>query len=203
LETAHVVCGLLDQVAEALTPFTIAKVEGDAVFCYAHDEIIDGQGTLELMSSAYEAFRAQTTLIEDAGGCPCPACGLVGTVGLKFVLHHGEFAMHRIAGHTELIGRDVIVVHRLLKNAVSDGTLRDYILATRPWTDRFGVDVDTLERGTATYDHVGTIEFTVRDLQANIAPHAIPSTRPTGSAGACSYVPSPIRRSAATNDYGQ
>jgi len=39
---------------------------------------------------------------------------------LKFVCHHGEFIKHRMAGREELAGLDVIVVHRLLKNAMNE-----------------------------------------------------------------------------------
>ena len=39
---------------------------------------------------------------------------------LKFVSHHGEFIKHKMAGREELAGRDVIVIHRLLKNAVNE-----------------------------------------------------------------------------------
>lgn len=39
---------------------------------------------------------------------------------LKFVAHHGEFIKQRMGGRDELAGRDVILVHRLLKNGVKD-----------------------------------------------------------------------------------
>jgi len=39
---------------------------------------------------------------------------------LKFVGHHGEFIKQRMAGREELAGRDVILIHRLLKNAVNE-----------------------------------------------------------------------------------
>ncbi len=37
---------------------------------------------------------------------------------LKFVCHHGEFIKQKMSGRDELAGRDVILVHRLLKNSV-------------------------------------------------------------------------------------
>ena len=37
---------------------------------------------------------------------------------LKIVVHHGSVIRHRIAGREELVGSDVIVAHRLLKNHV-------------------------------------------------------------------------------------
>lgn len=39
---------------------------------------------------------------------------------LKFVVHCGPYAAHVVAGREELVGYDVILVHRLLKNQVAD-----------------------------------------------------------------------------------
>ena len=38
----------------------------------------------------------------------------------KFVVHHGEMVKQKMGGREELAGRDVILVHRLLKNSVSE-----------------------------------------------------------------------------------
>ena len=37
---------------------------------------------------------------------------------VKFVGHHGEFVRQKMSGREELAGKDVILVHRLLKNDV-------------------------------------------------------------------------------------
>jgi uncharacterized protein DUF2652 len=42
------------------------------------------------------------------------------TLDVKFVCHHGEFIKHRMGGREELVGRDVILVHHLLKNVVNE-----------------------------------------------------------------------------------
>jgi hypothetical protein len=34
----------------------------------------------------------------------------------EFVCHHGEFIKQKMSGRDELAGRDVILVHRLLKS---------------------------------------------------------------------------------------
>jgi hypothetical protein len=39
---------------------------------------------------------------------------------LKSVSHHGELVRHKMAGREELAGRDVILIHRLLKNGVNE-----------------------------------------------------------------------------------
>ena len=59
---------------------------------------------------------------------------------LKFVVHCGQYAAHVVAGREELIGYDVIPVHRLLKNRVADeiGT-RGYALLTMSAIEELGL----------------------------------------------------------------
>lgn len=167
LEASHVVCELLDTVATSLEPFEVAKLEGDAVFCRAPHGAISGTGTLDRITEAYCRFVEHAGRINTQSGCRCPACGLLPGLGLKFVLHHGEYAVHEIAGSTELVGPEVILVHRLLKNAV--GTQwghRDYVLATEQWAQRTGVELDVLggERHAEAYEHIGEVRCVVLNL---------------------------------------
>jgi hypothetical protein len=50
---------------------------------------------------------------------------------LKFFIHYGTFGIQRISGHDELIGSDINLLHRLLKNSVTETTgVRAYALYT-------------------------------------------------------------------------
>src|SRR5215204_5553434 len=66
----------------------------------------------------YIAFRRRLRDIGQASQCDCNACTYIPRLDLKFVVHHGLIARQRMAGREELVGREVIVVHRLLKNDV-------------------------------------------------------------------------------------
>ena len=59
--------------------------------------------------------------------CPCGGCKEAGNLKLKFVAHVGEVATQSIRGRTKLVGIDVILVHRLLKNSVS---IPEYVLVS-------------------------------------------------------------------------
>ena len=50
--------------------------------------------------------------------CPCDACVQADNLKLKFVAHIGEVATQTIRDRRKLVGIDVILVHRLLKNPV-------------------------------------------------------------------------------------
>ena len=104
----------------AALPFRLAKFEGDAAFVYAVSEKADGSLLQDAAECAYFAFRKRLRNIKLATTCECSACDKMQTLDLKFVCHHGEFIKHRMGGREELVGRDVILVHRLLENVVNE-----------------------------------------------------------------------------------
>lgn len=121
LEHAHdIIADVMATVMKCLRPpFRLAKFEGDAVFVYAVTEKVDGSALQDAVESAYFAFRKRLRDIRQATSCECSACSNMQQLDLKFVSHHGEFIKHKMGGREELAGRDVILVHRLLKNAVN------------------------------------------------------------------------------------
>ena len=73
---------------------------------------------------------------------------------LKFVSHHGEFIKHRMAGREELAGRDVIVIHRLLKNAVKE-RLGGHAYALYSDTCVQAMDIDPVVQGLVEHQVPG------------------------------------------------
>ena len=116
-----IIADVMDTVVKCLRPpFRLAKFEGDAVLVYAVGDSIDGSAIQDAVESAYFAFRKRLRNIKQASSCACSACSRMQHLDLKFVCHHGEFVRQRMAGREELAGRDVILIHRLLKNTVND-----------------------------------------------------------------------------------
>jgi Protein of unknown function (DUF2652) len=65
--------------------------------------------------------------------CRCAACASIGSLDLKFVAHNGTYVIESEDDREDLAGPDVILVHRLLKNTVSDhGGPQAYALLTEP-----------------------------------------------------------------------
>src|SRR5271155_3470614 len=100
-------------------PFRLAKFEGDAAFVYALADKVDGALLQDSIEQAYFAFRKRLRSIKQASSCACQACSRMQSLDVKFVVHHGEFIRQKMSGREELAGRDVILVHRLLKNDVN------------------------------------------------------------------------------------
>ena len=114
-----ILADLMTTVVGALRPaFRLAKLEGDAAFAYMLAERLDGSQLLDTVERTYFAFRRRLRDIAQATACECNACVLMPRLDLKVIAHHGSVIRHRIAGREELVGSDVIVAHRLLKNHV-------------------------------------------------------------------------------------
>jgi uncharacterized protein YndB with AHSA1/START domain len=154
--------------------FTLAKLEGDAIFAYAADpkDINEGPTLVTTIEGCYFAFRRRQAAIDRATTCTCDACSRIPTLDLKFVVHHGSYAIHDVAGSRELVGSDVIIAHRLLKNEIKERTgLTAYAFFSGSCAERYGLDpmALTLHPHTETYDDVGEIDGWVLDLDSRWA----------------------------------
>ena len=88
---------------------------------------------------------------------------------LKFVSHHGEFIKHKMAGRDELAGRDVILIHRLLKNGVNERLGgHAYALYSDACIQAMGIDpaAQGLVEHRESIDIIGDVKCWVRDLEA-------------------------------------
>ena len=131
-----ILADLLSDIVANTESLSLAKLEGDAVFCHAPEGVLDGAALIDTIESCYFAFCKRRRNIKQLTTCPCDACERMEDLDLKFVAHHGEYVKHSVAGREELVGPDVIRVHRLLKNAVPEqvGT-RGYAVLTEALVD--------------------------------------------------------------------
>lgn len=166
-----ILADLMDTVVGSLRPaFRLAKLEGDAAFTYTVTATIDPSALMDTVERIYFAFRRRLRDIGQASTCDCNACMRMPSLGLKLLAHHGTVVRQRMAGREELVGSDVILVHRLLKNAVSERTgIEAYALYTEACLRAAGV-ADPAALGLVehreTYDHLGEVIGWVADLGA-------------------------------------
>ena len=106
------------------------KIEGDAAFFFLEDNGTDIQADaiLEHMETAREAFNKRQKELTFVESCPCDPCQQSKNLKLKIVVHYGSFHETTIRSFSELSGKDVILVHRLLKNSIN---LSEYWLMTK------------------------------------------------------------------------
>ena len=161
---------LLDAIVGNLVPpFRLAKLEGDAVFAYADDASLSlrGANVIACLQGCYASFRSHLERTEAALTCTCAACITVSSLDLKFVLHHGGYVAQTIAGSTELLGPDVTVAHRMLKNDVAAALgWRAYALLSGAAAEHLEVSPETGRPLELSYEHVGRIDALVLPLVA-------------------------------------
>jgi hypothetical protein len=158
---------LLEAIVGKLSSLlTISKLEGDAVFAYIEEGKPQGnQGLLELIDETYLAFRNQAEELYRKSTCPCKACRAIPTLDLKFMLHHGDFIVQQVAGIKDLLGTDVTLIHRLLKNHVAESTSwKGYALLTNQALERMQLDKNSYLQQTESYEHLGKVETYVMDM---------------------------------------
>lgn len=164
----NVLADLIETVVAALRPtFDLSKLEGDAAFAYAVTDRIEASMLLDTVDACYFAFRSRLRDVDRATTCQCNACVLIPELDLKVVVHHGSFVRREVAGNEELTGRDVIVVHRLLKNDIPDAFgIRGYAFLTDACIQAMGIDPAALDLPPhrLSYDDVGEIHGVVEDL---------------------------------------
>jgi uncharacterized protein YndB with AHSA1/START domain len=166
-----ILADLIDTIVRALRPaFRLAKLEGDAAFVWVPTETVDGAALQDGLEGCYFAFQRRIRDIRQASTCECNACARIPGLDLKFVAHHGSVARQRMAGREELVGTDVVVVHRLLKNRVSEVLgVGAYVLYTNVLVDAMGLE-DPAAAGMReyreSYESVGEVAGWVTDLAA-------------------------------------
>jgi uncharacterized protein YndB with AHSA1/START domain len=164
LDHAHeVLTELLETIVGSFKALlTISKLEGDAVFAYVPAETVPrGELIFELVETTYAAFRDRVEGVRRRTTCTCNACRAIPGLDLKFILHHGEYMVQTIAGIHELVGSDVNLVHRLLKNHVGEATgWRAYALITSSALEQLGLPCDRnlLYVTSETYEHLGEVD---------------------------------------------
>ena len=166
-----ILADLMNTVVTSLRPtLRLAKLEGDAVFVYVITDAIDGPVLQDTIEGSYFAFQRRLRDIRQASSCECNACILVPALDLKYVLHHGQVVRQRIGTSEELVGSDVIVVHRLLKNGVTEATgIGAYALYTDACVAAMALDDPStagMVRHEEAFDDVGEIGGWLVDLRA-------------------------------------
>jgi hypothetical protein len=165
-----ILADLMSTVVTAFRPtFKLAKLEGDAAFAYAITATIDAAQLQDTVERCYFQFQRRLRDIGRASTCECNACILVPKLDLKVVAHHGQVIRQRFGSWEELVGSDVVIVHRLLKNRVTEATgLHAYAMYTSACTAAMGLDdpgAAGLRSHTEEYEGVGEVTAWLRDLE--------------------------------------
>src|SRR5215208_3484916 len=172
LEHAHeTLQSLFDvQLANIKFPLKISGFRGDAIFLYTPEAcFVNPQTFLETLENLYIVFAGTLRQMQFNTTCECRACKNMSKLDLKMCIHYGEYIIQKLGDREELLGADVIVPHRMLKNTVIEKTgVKAYALFSEAAADalRLAELSQPLIPHSETYEHLGELKMLVYDLQA-------------------------------------
>ena len=156
---------LIDQTRP---PLVVSTLEGDAVFSYAPSgSFAQGQTFVDAVEATYFAFRRILERMVLNTTCTCNACRNLPGLDLKFFIHYGEFALETLGQHSELVGSDVNLIHRLTKNNIVEKLgYSAYAAYTESAVQQLGLQefASTLVDHSEQYEHLGNVTTYVQDL---------------------------------------
>jgi hypothetical protein len=127
----HIITELLEVIIKAdKLKMHVSEIEGDAVLFYRKG---DPPKLDELISQAKKMFldfHTHLKIIQRDNVCQCGACRSAVNLTLKFVSHFGTLEEVTIQNFSKIMGSDVILAHRLLKNHIDDD---EYLLITEDY----------------------------------------------------------------------
>ncbi len=164
LHSEHIIRELLETVINSNElDLQVNEIEGDAILFFRSGDPPDPDQIAGQIRKMFIAFHTNVRQIERERVCQCGACSTAVNLTLKFILHYGEVTISNISGHEKLLGKDVILAHRLLKNNVSD---MEYMLLTQ----NLALILDkqrlanacrweTFNDGKINYEHIGEVNY--------------------------------------------
>ncbi len=149
-------------------PFLISGFRGDAIFMYVPEtNFVQPQSFLEALENFYIVFAETLQQMQYNTTCTCRACRNMSMLDLKMCTHYGEYLVQKLGDREELLGADVIVPHRMLKNHVIEQTgIKSYSLFSDVAAQRLNLleYCQKVVPHSETYDHLGEVPMCVHDL---------------------------------------
>jgi hypothetical protein len=156
---------LLEAIIDAAGDFDLIEIEGDAAFLSLRADDLDNDATAAAMTrvvtAMHVAFHRERRYVASVL-CPCDACEQADNLKLKFVAHVGEVATQTIRDRRKLVGIDVILVHRLLKNPVED---LEYVLFSEELYRTGGTAFDPVRELPQDLEGIGPVRTYVAGIE--------------------------------------
>jgi hypothetical protein len=161
-------------VASNTLAMNVGEVEGDAILFYRFGALPTLHELTEQCKKFYNDFNEQLELLKKQFPDNFAKYISSNKLSLKIIVHAAEMTSTHIEGMIKLIGEDVVVVHKLLKNSVEEA---EYILFTEKLLSHFEEDEvnellnwDILKDGKDEYEYIGEIKY--KYIPLRIAPEA-------------------------------
>src|SRR4026207_64399 len=151
-------------------PFLISGFRGDAIFMYVPEtNFVQSQSFIEALENFYIVFADTLQQMQYNPTCTCRACKNMSILDLKMCTHYGEYLIQKLGDREELLGADVIVPHRMLKNHVIEQTgIKSYALFSEAAAQTLGLHelCEPLTPHKESYEHIGEVNMLVHNLRS-------------------------------------
>ena len=191
-QAPYLVADLLEILIEANTlDMEVSEIQGDAILFYRLGPPPPVQELVAQCRSIFLDFQNYLRLVERDNASELGVALRAHDLTLKIIVHYGRVHVTQIRHFTKLMGRDVIVVHRLLKNNVTGS---EYLLLSNDYLRTQSLtDLDRsfswtrLLGGKTTYEHLGDIGYRyahLTPLRLLLSDHHAPDSEPSGRGNA-------------------
>ena len=170
LDHAHnIIQALFDSQLQVIgKPLQVSNFQGDAILCHVPEEAVsDGITLINQLDTIYTAFSKKIAEMQIDPPCGCNACANITMLDLKMFLHYGEYLVKTVANSEEIVGSDVITVHRMMKNDVAAKTgIHSYLLMSDQAAQHLALEAipPKYVGYSETYEHLGKIDMFVSQL---------------------------------------
>jgi uncharacterized protein DUF2652 len=141
----------------------VGEIEGDAILFYRFGSLPSLKDLTEQCINFYLNFNKHLESLKNEFPEEFEKYISPSKLALKIVLHAAEITSTNIEGNIKLIGEDMVVVHKLLKNTVKES---EYILLTEKLLSNYTEDEIIknfywfkMEKSEDEYEYIGSIKY--------------------------------------------
>jgi hypothetical protein len=128
IHSKHIITELLEVILKADNlKMQVSEIEGDAVLFYRKGDPPTLSELISQIKKMFLDFHTHLKIIQRDNVCQCGACRSAVNLTLKFVSLYGTLDEIIIQNFSKIMGSDVILAHRLLKNNLDSD---EYLLLT-------------------------------------------------------------------------
>jgi len=148
----------------------VSEIEGDAVLFYRTGPLPSFKELIEQCRKFYVEFYKQLKVLRNKHKEHGDVCNIPEILGLKIILHYGEtIGAVQIGKSIKLMGEDVILAHRFLKNEIKSD---EYLLLSESLMNNYKDDViernfgwGELIESDQNYPHIGDVNYSYISLE--------------------------------------
>ena len=152
----------------------VSEIEGDAVLFFKDGTLPPLKDLINQCIHFYRQFYKELSFLRKRHKIDENDLNIPEILGLKIILHVGsDVESVQIGKHIKLMGEDVIIAHKLLKNEVPK---KEYLLLSENLMAQYNKSElrkeaywCRLQDGGNLYEHIGKVNYTYIDLQPLLA----------------------------------